>query len=82
MFGTIQFSCYSHCKQILSTSAKNKLRDISGSSTYIHMTYDRSTMHPKFDQTRVRTHDFQIINIFCVTETPAVITRPSVTPED
>ena len=36
-------------------------------------TWDRSTMHPKFSPTGVRTHDLQI------TETPALTTPPSVT---
>ena len=43
-------------------------------------TWDRSTTHPKFDPTGVRTHDLQLMTvIFMSTETPSLTTRPSVT---
>ena len=42
-------------------------------------TWDRSTTHPKFDPTRVPTHDLQIMTVHLshVTETPSLTTRPS-----
>ena len=41
----------------------------------------RSTTHPKFDSTGVRTHDLQIMAVhFYVTERPALTTWLSVTP--
>ena len=42
-------------------------------------TKDRSTMHPKFNPTGVRTHDLQIMTAFHVTETSTLTTQPSVT---
>ena len=45
-----------------------------------NMTWDRSSTHPKFDPTRVRTHGLQIMTVlFHGTEMPALTTRPSVT---
>ena len=44
-------------------------------------TWDRSTMHPKFDLTRVRTHDLQVMTVhFMSLWRPALTIRPSVTP--
>ena len=43
---------------------------------------DKSTMHPKFDLTRVQTHDLQIMTVHFMslfTEAPALTTCPSVT---
>ena len=43
-------------------------------------TYDRSTVHPKFDPTGVQTHYPQIMTVcFMFIETSVLTTRPSVT---